>query len=204
MRKIGNNQKAIRFGQFAGLLIIFLNRFELVAQIFLNHILHMLGQIGQLLLNLGGVGPDAPADQGLVIVGGVHEAGEILADADGIKNGKVHPAGRQRSDQAGHNCAQGGDGLFAALSMGLQKQGTAVRKGQQGRQENRFVSIEGEFCLGEYTISQLVQIQLKGTEAHDGRIGIDGFPLPPDRIAPISLEGVIQFLQIGQHRLHAG
>ena len=60
----------------------------------------MLGQVGQPLLDLHRLGPDAMADQGLVVVGQVHERGEILPEPDGIDDRQPDLAGRHGREQA--------------------------------------------------------------------------------------------------------
>ena len=78
-RKVGDNQDPERLGDLAGHRVVFLDGLELVAQVFLDHVLHVLGQIGQALLDVLGLGPDPVGDQQLVIVSQVHERREILA-----------------------------------------------------------------------------------------------------------------------------
>ena len=55
----------------------------------------MRRQVGQSLLDVGRLGPDAAADKRLVVVGQVHEGGEVLAQADRVDDGEAHLARRQ-------------------------------------------------------------------------------------------------------------
>ena len=73
-REVGDDQDAVRLGHLAGLRVVLLDRLELVAQVLLDHVLHVLGQVGQPLLDVLRLGPDAAGDELLVVVGQVHEA----------------------------------------------------------------------------------------------------------------------------------
>ena len=77
-REVGDHQNAERLGDLAGLGVVLLDRLELVAQVLLDHVLHVLGQVGQPLLDVLRLGPDAAGDERLVVVGQVHEGGEVL------------------------------------------------------------------------------------------------------------------------------
>ena len=46
------DQEAVRLGQFARLAVVLLDRLELVAEVLLDDVLHVLGQVFQLLLDL--------------------------------------------------------------------------------------------------------------------------------------------------------
>ena len=93
-REVGDDQDAERLGHLAGLGVVFLDRLELVAQVLLDDVLHVLGQVGEPLLDLLRLGPDPAGDQHLVVVGQVHEGGEVLAQADGVDDREPHLARR--------------------------------------------------------------------------------------------------------------
>ena len=105
-REVGDDQDPERLGDLAGHRVVLLDRLELVAQILLDHVLHVLGQIGQPLLDVLRLGPDPVGDQQLVIVAQVHEGGEILAQADRIDDGEAHLARRHRGQVAQHQRLQ--------------------------------------------------------------------------------------------------
>ena len=80
--KIRGDDHVVRLGHFAGRLVVLVDRGELVAEVLLQHLLHVGGDEGQPLVDVLGVGPDAAAgEQLLVVVGQVHEGGEVLAEA---------------------------------------------------------------------------------------------------------------------------
>jgi hypothetical protein len=95
------------------------------------------GQIAQALLDVHFLGPDAPAHQGVVVVGQVHETGEVFAQSDGVDNGEVHASGRQGREQAGHGGLQGRDGGAARLGAGLHEQRAAIGQFENGRDVGR-------------------------------------------------------------------
>ena len=64
--------------------VVVADRRVLVAEILLNDDLHLLGDVAELLLDQRRFGPDAAGHQQLVVVGQVHEAGELLAEPEGV------------------------------------------------------------------------------------------------------------------------
>ena len=88
-REVGDDQDPERLGDLAGHRVVFLDRLELVAQVLLDHVLHVLGEIGQPLLDVLRLGPDPVGDQKLVVIAQVHERGEVLAQADRVDDGEA-------------------------------------------------------------------------------------------------------------------
>ncbi len=132
-RKVSDHQEAVWLGQVAGLAVVGVDAVEFVAEVLLDDVLHVAGQLGEAGLDVFGFGPDASADQGLFVIDQVHEAGEVFAQADWVKDRKPHLAGRERREQAQHNDAQGIDGRLAAGALRFEKQRAARGKRQQGR-----------------------------------------------------------------------
>ena len=64
----------------ARLLIVLGDRRVLVAQIHLDHFLDVLIELREPLLDLALLRPDAAVDQRLLIIGQVHQPGEILPE----------------------------------------------------------------------------------------------------------------------------
>ena len=77
-------------------------RLELVAQVLLDDVLHVLGEVGQPLLDVRRLGPDPVGDEQFVIVAQVHEGGEVLAQADRVDDRVPHLARRHRREVAQH------------------------------------------------------------------------------------------------------
>ena len=93
-------RKAVFFGDGAGLFVVFGDVRELVAQIHLDDLLDVFVEFGEALLDLGGLGPDAAVDERFLVIGEVHQPGEILAEAHRIDEHKRRAARRMRGEQA--------------------------------------------------------------------------------------------------------
>ena len=83
-RKIGHHQHLVRLGHLAGVLVVLLDRFELVPQVGLEDVLHVLGEVGQLAVDVSRLGPDPPRDKQFVEVGQVHEGREVVTQPDRV------------------------------------------------------------------------------------------------------------------------
>ena len=97
--KVGHHQHAVRLGHLAGKRVVLLDRLELLAQVDLDDVLHVLGQVGQTLLDVRRVGPDAAGDELLVVVGQVHEGREVLAQPHRIDDREADLARRHGREQ---------------------------------------------------------------------------------------------------------
>ena len=93
--KVRDDQNPIRLGDLSGMRVVFLDRLKLIAQVFLDDVFHVAGQVGQTLIDLGRLGPDTAGNQGLVVIGQVHERGEIAPEPDRIDDGEAHLPRRQ-------------------------------------------------------------------------------------------------------------
>ena len=155
---------------------------ELVAEVLLDDVLHVLGQVGQPLLDVRAVGPDARADQGLVVVGQVHEAGEVLAQPDRVDDREAHPPGRQRGQQPGHDRLQERDGLPRAPADRSDQQRAAMRKGQHGRHA-KIARVVGR------EVAQLQDVSRPGASSRS-------------RVCPKRTTGLKRF--VGRHCCQAG
>ena len=129
--KISDDEHAVRLGHLAGKAVVFLDRRELVAEIDLEDVLHVVGQVGQPLLDVAAVRPNAAGDELVVVVGQVHEGGEVLAESDRIEDREADFARRHRRQHAEHDRLDRGDGLRAAFPGGLQQQERMPREREQ-------------------------------------------------------------------------
>ena len=105
----------VRLRDFARVLVVLLDRFEFVPQIRLKNRLHVAGQIGQPLLDVCGLGPDSACHHQLVIIGQMHESGEILAKSDRVEDRETYLARRERCEQTQHRNLQQVNGRGATL-----------------------------------------------------------------------------------------
>ncbi len=120
-----------RLGHFSCLLVVLLNRLEFVAQIFLEHVFHVLSQICQPLIDVVGLRPDAAVDQQFVVVGQVHEPGEFFSQADRIDHGKTEPSGRQSDQQPQHDQLHQIDRPGLTFTAGANHHGSLFGKRQE-------------------------------------------------------------------------
>ena len=95
-REVRHHQEPVRLGDLARLLVVRLDGGVLVAQVLLDHRLHVLGEVGQPLLDVLGVRPDAVGDQELHLVGQVHEPGKALPEANRVDEGEARLSGGNR------------------------------------------------------------------------------------------------------------
>ena len=117
--EVGDDEHLERLGHFARVFVVFLNRGELVAQILLNHVFHMLGQVRETLIDVIRFGPDATGHKPLVVIGQVHEAGKVLTQPGGVDDRKAHFAGGQRRQHAEHRALKDPHRLVASRSFGF-------------------------------------------------------------------------------------
>src|SRR5439155_18430269 len=102
-REIRDYDDAKRLGNLTRLGVILLDRVEFVAQILLNHVLHVLGQIGQPLIDVLRLRPDPISNHRLVEIRQVHEAGEVLAQSHGIDDRETDFAGWHTREKTQHH-----------------------------------------------------------------------------------------------------
>ena len=133
-REVGDDQDPERLGDLAGHRVVLFDRLELVAQVLLDHVLHVLGEIGQLLLDVLRLGPDAVGDQKLVVIAQMHERGEILAQADRVDDGVADLARRHGGQVAQHERLEQLDRLVLAGVGRLDQERALNGKRQEGRQ----------------------------------------------------------------------
>ena len=141
--------------------------------------------IGQPLFDVGRLGPDAAVDQLLVVIGQVHERGEVLAEADRVDDREPHLARRQTRQQPQHNCLESLHAGGLALAGGVQQRRAAVRKRQQRRQCETIRSKCFEFRIGWLAAGQRRNVDRHFTEAHAGRHRLRRFPILPPGAGPI-------------------
>ena len=128
--KIGHHEDAVRLGQLAGRFVVVLDRLVFVAEIDLDHVLHVLGQFPQAPLDVARLRPDPVGDELLVEIGQVHEGGEVLAQTHRIDDQEADLAGGKRGQHAEHHRLYGLDGLESAVAAGLHQQQRTIAEGE--------------------------------------------------------------------------
>ncbi len=184
--EIGDHQEPVRLGQLAGLLVVLLDRLELVAEVLLDDVLHVLREVFQLLLDLDDLGPDAASDERLQIITGVHEPREALAQAHGIENREADLARRQRRKEPHDHRTQQVDGLLSSFARVLQQHGAAVGQFQQGRYDRGFRRVGHRLGPSRHGAGQVPQIQLDCPKPRAGTGLLRGFPRFILQMAPVT------------------
>ena len=101
-REVGDGDEAIRFRNLR-VGVVRTDRFVFVAEVLLDHHFHLLGDVGQLLLDQLRLRPDAAGDEELVVVGEMHETGKLFAEAERIDDGESGLTGRKTRGDAQHH-----------------------------------------------------------------------------------------------------
>ena len=73
--------------------VVLLDGLKLIAEILLDHVFHVRREVGQALLDMWQLGPDPAGDQLFIVIGEVHERGEVLPQAYGVDDGETDLAG---------------------------------------------------------------------------------------------------------------
>ena len=105
-REVRHDHDPVRFRDFARVAVVVVEGRVFIAQIGLQHVLHVLGHIGQTLLDVRRLGPDPAGHQLFVDVGQVHERGEVGTEADGIEDREPDLSRRQRCEESEHRGLQ--------------------------------------------------------------------------------------------------
>ncbi len=132
--EIRDDQKMIFLGESSGLGVVFRERLVFVAQIHLRDFLNVLVEVREALLELRLLRPDAAVDEALLEIREVHDAGEILAEANRIEDREREPARRRGGEQAQHEIVQRANDLGFTGLFCFDENRSLVRHGQQQRQ----------------------------------------------------------------------
>jgi len=114
-REVGHDEEIILFRNDPRLLVVFGDGGIFIAQVHLDDLLHVLIEVGQFLLDLARLGPDAAVDELRFVVGQVHDAGEVLPQPHRVNDGEVQPPGRGGGQQPQQEVVQRANGFVAAL-----------------------------------------------------------------------------------------
>ena len=130
--------------------VVLLDRLVLVPQVLLDHAGDVIGQVREPLLDVRRLGPDLRSDQLLVVIGEVHERGEVLAEADRVDDREPHLARRQPGEEAEHHGLKRSDGGGAALVASAEQDRAAIGEGEErgDRPGEFFRRREARFGLG--------------------------------------------------------
>ena len=83
---------------------------------------HVLGQIGEPLVDVVTLGPDSAVHQFVVIISEMHEGGKILAESDRVDDREADLSRRKRGEDAQHRVLQRLGCRLASIGLGVQQQ----------------------------------------------------------------------------------
>ena len=184
--------------------VILLDGLELVAQVLLDDVFHVPGQVRQPLLDVRGLGPDAAGDQGLVKVGQVHEGGEVLAQANRIDDGEPHLPGRKGGQVAQHECLQRLHGQCPAWFARPEQHRTPPWEGQERRQRELRRHLRPEPVMAWQAVGQVRQVDLIIAEMNHRRHAAGRLPVLPGGAAPGGKERVALAIDLADGGVHLG
>ena len=132
--EIGEDQKMILFRNHTGPCVVLGDRWVLVAQVHLDDFFDMRVEFGEAGIELIALRPDSPIDQAFLVVAQMHEAGKVLAQADGIEHGAAEFARGQAGEEPDQNLVKHGGHLrragFGAFHQEVASCGQFKRQGQ--------------------------------------------------------------------------
>jgi hypothetical protein len=182
------------------LFVVVVDGRELVAKIFLDDRFHVLGQVAQADVDVLRIGPDAPADKSFVVVGEVHEAGEILPEADGVDDREPHASRRKRGEQPQHDGLDRAHRFLPAGAVGLDEQRRLTRDGESRREFERRWQFQLEAAALRVFIRDLFQIDGEFAKADRRAELFRRRPVLPVRIVPV--RGLGGFIGARDRRLN--
>ena len=120
-REVRDNDEAIRL-RHLGVGVVVADRFVFIAQIFLDHQFDLLRDVDKTLFDLLRLRPDAARDEEFVIVGQMHESGELFAEAERVDDREPALAGRDATGDPQHERLHHVGGGFFLVSGCLDDQ----------------------------------------------------------------------------------
>ena len=120
--KVTHHHEAVGLGDLARVPVVLRDRLVFIAQVLLDDVLHVLGKIGETLLDVPCLRPDLAADQLIVVVGQVHEARKVLTEPDGIQDREADLSRRDGNQQPHHDGLQRLHGPVASLGTAFHQQ----------------------------------------------------------------------------------
>jgi len=180
--EVGDDEKEVFFGDASSFFVILGDREILVSEIHLDDFFDLLGELIEAGFDVVALGPDAAIDEGFFVIGEVHEAGEIFAEADGVDDGESEFTWGGGGEEAEDDIAEGVDDFWARGLVGFEEERTVFGVGEgegdielwgMGEWEARGF---GEFGGGE--------VEMESGEAGSwGEVG-GGRPLIEEGIGP--------------------
>jgi hypothetical protein len=109
----------------------------------------MCTEVGELLLDLGWLRPDAAVDEIFLKIRQVHYSGEVLTEAHGIDDRKLEFSRRRRGEQAQQHLVERCRRRIGARPPGFEQQRTGAGIGQHQRQSELRWTWQNREILGQ-------------------------------------------------------
>ena len=177
--EIRHDKEVILFRHAAGPRVVVGDRRVFAAEIHLDHFLDVLVQLGEPLLDLVCLRPDAAVDEAFLVIGKMHQAGEILPERHRIHDGKSDLPRRHRGEHAEHEIIQNVRGGGRGRLPGFKQQRSLVRKSQRDWQRKFFRRIcrtERKPRIAGHRIRELRGVHVKPREFRVSRRGCGRLP----------------------------
>ena len=167
-RKIGDDDEPIGLRHFGDGVVI-ADRGVFVAEVFLDHHLHLFGDVGEPLLDLLRLGPDAVGDEQFVVIGEMHEARELLAEPQGVDDREPTLPRRNAGGDAEHERVHHVGGRFLLVGRGLDQERCMLRKRHERRLGPGDRAEGVELGVGRHSARDLFERQGLGAEPQPRR-----------------------------------
>ena len=145
----------------------------------------MFVEQGELLFDLRGLRPDAAVDEPLLVIGEVHEAGEILPQLDGINDGERNFSRRRNGEQAEDDGVERGDDFRATGVLGLEQDRAFARERERERQVKAARAGQREFGIGGDVAGEFGGVHSEASERGGVGEGFGRRPVFPSRRLPV-------------------
>ncbi len=163
--EVCDDEEVVFFCDAACLLIVLGDRGVFIAKVHLDDLLDVLIEFGESLLDLVALRPDAAVDEALLVIGEMHEASEVLAEADGINDGEGHLSRRRGGEESEDDVVDGVSDDGGIGVGGLDEERSLIRESEGEWQINDWAAGQGEpWVLGQSCVL-LAEICLDVTEA---------------------------------------
>jgi hypothetical protein len=199
-RKIRDDEELIFLREATGLGVVFGERRVFVAQIHLRDLLDVFVEVGEALLDLRLLRPDAAVDEALLKIREMHDAGKVLAEADRIKDRERQSSGRRAGEQAQDEIVQRADDLLVPGGFrleqhrGLRGHGNLQRHGELADVGQR------QFASSERDFAELFQVHGERTELRR----VEEIVRHAEGIPALGIPRREQFLRFGVGLLQGG
>ena len=193
-REIRTDEETVGLGDLARRVVVRVDVLELVAEVLLDHRLHVLGDVDEPLLDRTRVGPDALADEQLELVAKMHEGGEALAERDGIEEGEARLRRRDRGQEPREERMHGAQRGAARLGRRLDHEVAAHREAERRGNLEALRHLDAKLLRAREPAGKRGRLDRKRAEAEPGRAFAGDSAVGAER-APRGADASVEFLR---------